>query len=234
MVYATGMRPRGTAVELERRRHRAMRLLKEGRTLSAVARMVGAAASAVWQWRENKRHRGKAGLKAKPVPGRPPKLNARQRKRLPQVLLRGAQAYGYRTDLWTCARVAAVIEKEFGVRYHRAHVSRLLAQCGWSCQKPERRAVERDEEAIEHWKRQKWAAIKKSPAIERILGIPGRKRLHAHSHGTPYVGAAWSNPAATSSLSARPHLGDLGRKRRSAGPAMRSLRALPSRRHHPR
>jgi transposase len=102
-------------------------------------------------------------LKAKPVPGRPRKLDARQRRRLPRLLLRGAQAYGYRTDLWTCARVAAVIEKEFGVQYHRAHVSRLLAQCGWSCQKPERRAVERNEAAIEHWKRYKWAAIKKKP-----------------------------------------------------------------------
>lgn len=117
-------------MELERRRHRAMQLLKEGRTLSTVARMVGAAVSAVWQWRENERRRGAAGLKAKPVPGRPRKLDARERKRLPRLLLRGARTYGYQTDLWTCARVAAVIEKEFGVQYHRAHVSRLLVECG--------------------------------------------------------------------------------------------------------
>ncbi len=138
-----------------------MRLLKEGRTLSAVARMVGAAVSAVWQWRETLRQRGPAGLKAKPVPGRPRVLTRQQRRRLPRLLLRGAQAYGYHTDLWTCARVAAVIEREFGVRYHPAHVSRVLGECNWSCQKPERRAVERDEAAIEHWKRYKWVAIKK-------------------------------------------------------------------------
>jgi len=160
-VYALRMRPRGTAAELERRRRRAMRLLERGGSLAAVARMVGAAVSAVWQWRETVRRRGPAGLKAKPVPGRPRVLTRPQRRRLPQVLLRGAQAYGYHTDLWTCARVAAVIEREFGVRYHPAHVSRVLAGCNWSCQKPERRAVERDEAAIEQWKRYKWVAIKK-------------------------------------------------------------------------
>ena len=109
------------------------------------------------------RRRGPAGLKAKLVPGRPRKLTAAQRRRLPLLLLRGARAYGYHTDLWTCARVGAVIAREFGVQYHPAHVSRVLAQCDWSCQKPERRALERDEAAIEHWKRYKWRAIKKKP-----------------------------------------------------------------------
>ena len=79
------------------------------------------------------------------------------------MLLRGARAHGYRTDLWTLPRVAEVISREFGVRYHPAHVSRILVEAGWSCQKPERRAVERDEAAIEHWKRYKWVAIKKKP-----------------------------------------------------------------------
>ena len=157
------MRPQGTAAELERRRRRAIRLLEGGRSLAAVGRMVGAAVSAVWQWRETVRRRGTAGLRAKPVPGRPRKLTARQRHRLPQLLLRGARAYGYHTDLWTCARVSTVIEQELGVQYHRAHVSRVLAQCHWSCQKPERRALERDEAAIAHWKRYKWGAIKKKP-----------------------------------------------------------------------
>lgn len=155
------MRPVGTAVELERRRRRAFRLLEAGHSLSTVARMVGAAVSAVWQWRETVRRKGPQGLAAKPVPGRPRKLTRRQRERLPRLLARGAPAFGYRTDLWTTKRVAAVIESEFGVHYHPAHVSRLLAECGWSCQKPERRAIERDEAAIEHWKRYRWAAIKK-------------------------------------------------------------------------
>ena len=79
------------------------------------------------------------------------------------MLARGARAHGYPNDLWTTKRVAAVIAREFDVEYHPAHVSRLLAACGWSCQKPERRAVERDEAAIAHWTRYRWTAIKKKP-----------------------------------------------------------------------
>ena len=157
------MRPQGTAVELERRRQRAVSLLEEGHSLSAVARMVGAAPSAVHAWRERARTLGADALKAKPVPGRPLKLTTKQRARLLTLLLRGAGAYGYRTDLWTLPRIAALIRKEFRVKYHPCHVSRVLAACGWSCQKPERRALERDEAAIAHWERYKWGAIKKKP-----------------------------------------------------------------------
>jgi len=100
-------------------------------------------------------------LAARPAPGRPPKLTPRQRARLPQLLRQGATAFGFATDLWTTGRIAAVIRQEFGVVLHRAHVGRVLAALGWSCQKPERRAVERDERAIAHWKRYRWVAIKK-------------------------------------------------------------------------
>ena len=90
------MRPKGTAAELERRRRRAMRLLESGHSLGTVARMVGTAFSAVWRWRETLRRHGPAGLAPKPVPGRPLKLTARQRQRLPRLLARGAQAHGTR------------------------------------------------------------------------------------------------------------------------------------------
>lgn len=72
-------------------------------------------------------------------------------------------AHGYRTDLWTTRRIAELIERRFGVHYHRDHVGRFLAQCGWSYQKPERRARERDEAAIERWKRTRWPQVKKTP-----------------------------------------------------------------------
>jgi transposase len=157
------MRPQGSAAELERRRRRAIRLLEDGQSLSAVARMVGAAVSAVWQWRATFRRRGAAGLAAKPVPGRPRKLTAAQRRRLPTLLRRGARAHGYATDLWTTRRIATVIEEQLGVTYHPAHLSRVLADIGWSCQKPERRALERNERAIAQWKRAGWVAIKKKP-----------------------------------------------------------------------
>jgi transposase len=157
------MRPQGSAAELERRRRRAIRLLEGGQSLSAVARMVGAAVSAVWQWRATFRRKGAAGLVAKPVPGRPQKLTAAQRRRVPRLLARGARAHGYANDLWTTRRIATVLDEHFGVTYHPAHVGRLLADLGWSYQKPERRAVERDERAIAQWKRARWAAIKKKP-----------------------------------------------------------------------
>jgi transposase len=157
------MRPVGSAAELERRRRRAVRLVQAGHSLSAVARMVGAAVSAVWQWRETWRRKGEPGLKARPTPGRPPKLTARQRQRLPRLLGLGARRYGYPNDLWTARRIAALIEHEFRVGYHPAQVSRILAQLGFSYQKPERRALERNEAAIAHWKRYRWVEIKKKP-----------------------------------------------------------------------
>lgn len=155
------MRPYGSPVELERRRRRAVELLRSGHSLSAVARTVGAAVSAVWQWRETFRRKGAQGLAAKPAPGRPRKLTVRQRQRLPKLLASGARAYGYSNDLWTTRRIARVIERELGVAYHPAHVSRILAALQWSCQKPERRALERNEAAIAHWKRYRWVEIKK-------------------------------------------------------------------------
>lgn len=156
------MRPTGSPAELERRRWRAMELLKTGMSISGVARRLGCSHSSVILWRDMLRRKGASALKAKPASGRPPKLSASQLKRLPALLLRGALAWGYSTDLWTTERVAKVIQREFRVRFHRAHVGRLLAKdLGWSCQKPERRAIERDDEAIERWKRYRWIAIKK-------------------------------------------------------------------------
>jgi transposase len=129
-----------------------------------VARMVGAAVGAVWQWRETFRREGTDGLVAKPAPGRPPKLSPQQRQRLPQLLAVGAQHYGYPNDLWTTRRIAAVIQRELKVDYHPAQVSRILHDLGWSCQKPERRAVERNQAAIDRWKRSRWVEIKKKRA----------------------------------------------------------------------
>lgn len=157
------MRPKGSAAVLEARRHRALRLLDQGRSLNEVARLLECAPSSVMRWRDTRDAGGKAALRVRFSPGRPPKLNGREQQRLIALLLRGAQAYSYATDLWTTARVAQVIWREFRVRYHRAHVSRLLHALGWSVQKPERRALERNEERIQQWKRETWPRIKKKP-----------------------------------------------------------------------
>jgi transposase len=157
------MRPRGSAELIEDRRHRALRLLDEGLSLNEVGRRIGCAASSVLRWRDRRRRHGAAGLTVRSAPGRPCKLTAGQRRRLVRILLKGAPAHGYRTDLWTTARIAEVIRRTFGVRYHRDHVGRLLHRLGWSSQKPERRALERDEERIERWKRTEWPRVKKTP-----------------------------------------------------------------------
>ncbi len=158
------MRPFGSAKSLEMRRRLAMKLLDAELSLHEVARRIGCHASSVMRWRDARSQHGDDGLKPKPVSGRPPKLTPRQRKRLVSLLQKGAMAHGYRTELWTTARIAELIEKTFGVRYHRDHIGRLMASLGWSYQKPERRALQRDEKAIQQWKRKQWPRIKKNAA----------------------------------------------------------------------
>jgi transposase len=155
------MRPKGSAKELETRRLLAAKLLQEGKGVRKVGRLVGAAPSSVSRWKQELDEGGLEALKAKPHPGRPARVSTEQKKQLEQVLLKGPLAAGFATDLWTLARVARVIEREFGVRYHPGHVWYILRDMGWSCQKPERRARERDEAAIEQWRTEDWPEVKK-------------------------------------------------------------------------
>lgn len=157
------MRPVGTAEELERRRHRAVALVGDGLSLNETARRIGCNASSVMRWFQAFRRGGSKALKPRPTPGRPSRLTDRQKALLLQYLLEGSMAHGYRTDLWTTLRIAELIAAKFGVHYHRDHVGRLLHGLRWSCQKPERRALQRDEAAIDRWKRRDWSRIKKTP-----------------------------------------------------------------------
>ena len=155
------MRPKGSPQELERRRLRAMGLLEEGYSQAEVARRVGCHPSSVMRWREATERGGAEALRSKPAPGRPPKLTRKHKQGLVQCLLEGPVEHGYRTDIWTTKRVAELIERNFGITYHRDHVGRLLHSLGWSHQKPKHRALQRDEEAIERWKRRDWPRIKR-------------------------------------------------------------------------
>lgn len=166
------MRPTGDPKQLERRRRRAIELLHKGLSLSAVAKQVGSSVSSVFLWRKLFKKRGGQGLAPKPTPGRPPKLLKRQTTTLVKLLLAGPQAAGYPTDLWTTRRVAEVIDRRFGIRYHPNHIWRLLIGLGWSCQKPQTKARERDEAAIAHWKRYRWPHIKKRAKTWRPSGLP--------------------------------------------------------------
>jgi transposase len=167
------MRPNGSPKTLERRRRRAIELLKAGLTMEEVSHRVGSSIASVSRWNQAFQDGGAKALTAKPVPGRPPKLAPGNCQRLLDVLLAGAMAYGYPNELWTLKRIAKVILREFDVEYHPNHVWRLLRGCGWSCQVPERRAVQRDEVAIVRWKRYRWPHIKKGPKTWSPSGLPG-------------------------------------------------------------
>ena len=138
-----------------------MTLLDQGRSQAEVARQLGVTPAAVSQWVKARRHGGEEALRAKPHPGPKPKLNDRQLQRLEKLLLRGPRKHGYPTELWTLKRVAEVIWKHFGVRYDPSGVWHVLHRRGWSCQKPEKRARERDEDAIVQWRKKDWPGIKK-------------------------------------------------------------------------
>ena len=155
------MRPKGSAAQLEARRLLAGRLLLEGRDVGEVAEIVAASECSVRRWHRAVQEGGLEALKAKLHPGPRPRLNDEQKQRLVKILLAGPRKAGYRTDLWTCPRVAEMIAKKFGVKYHPDHVWKILRSLGWSCQKPEQRSRERDEAAIRRWRRQEWPRIKR-------------------------------------------------------------------------
>ena len=159
------MRPKGSAAELETRRRLAGRLLLEGRKIDEVAQIVAASESSVRRWHRVVKKGGLEALKAKPHTGPKPRLNEKQKQRLVKTLLAGPCKAGYRTDLWTCPRVAEVIAKKFGVTYHPAHVWKILRSLGWTPQKPEQRARERNEADIRRWRRQEWPRIKKGRSV---------------------------------------------------------------------
>ena len=145
----------------EGRRFRAYELKLKGWKQTQIADALGVTEGAVSQWMKRAREQGAEGLRHKPPPGATPRLSKDERARLPELLAQGAQAHGFRGDVWTCERVSEVIRKEFGVSYHPAHVSRLLKALRQSLQKPQRRANQRDEEAIERWKEERWPSLKK-------------------------------------------------------------------------
>ena len=146
----------------EGRRLRAFELKQEGWPQQRIAEALGVSKGAVSQWMKRARQGGGVqALKRQPAPGARPRLSEEQRAKMAELLERGAEAHGFRGEVWTCARVAEVIRREFGVVYHPAHVSRLLKALRQSLHKPKRRANQREEEAIDRWKLERWPHLKK-------------------------------------------------------------------------
>ena len=144
------MRPVGTAEELQRRRLRAVELVEQGESPDEVARSLGCGRSSVYTWVEHARQ-SPGALAAKPHPGPKPRLTAERLKDLERLLREGAKAHGWRTELWTAARVAELIGRHFRIRFHPEHVRKVpKRRLKWTSRKPQREAKERDEAAIDH------------------------------------------------------------------------------------
>lgn len=127
-----------------------MRLLEEGESPSTIARILGVHVTSVHRWR--RQARSPRGLAAIPHPGPKPGLDDDQLRRLEALLLKGPKHHGWPNQLWTAARVAVLIERHFGIRYHPEHVRKILKRrLDWTSQKPQRKARERDDKEVARW-----------------------------------------------------------------------------------
>lgn len=181
----------------EARRLQALALKQKGWKQTEIAEALGVTDSAVSQWMRTVDEQGVAALLAQPHTGRPPELASAQKALLLDYLSHGAEAYGFRGDVWTCERIAKVIEWEWGVHYHRSHVARLLDELKWTPQLPLKRATQRDEAAIAHWRTEMWPELKKKARLERrrlifvdesgFYLLPGKVRTYAPRGQRPTV-----------------------------------------------
>ena len=148
---------------LERRRRKAAQMFERNVPVSEVARSLGVARQVAYRWREAWERGGEAALASKGPAGPKHRITDAQVEEIVAALVKGPVERGYKTQLWTLPRVASLIKDLTGVEYHPGHVWRILGSIGFSCQRPERRAIERDEEGIRRWKQVGWPKLKKKP-----------------------------------------------------------------------
>jgi transposase len=167
---------------MERRRKQAARLFRQGKSQADVARELEVSRQSVSRWHADWQSGGAGALRAAGRAGRLPQLDTTDLRRVERRLGKGPLENGYPTDMWTLQRVAEVIEAETGIGYHPGHVWRILRQMGWSRQRPARQAMERDDDAIANWVKEKWPRVKKTPGAAR----PGSAfRTRADSRSSP-------------------------------------------------
>lgn len=192
----------------EERRKRAWKLKEEGWRQKDIAVALGVSEGAVSHWIKRGREGGEEALKAHPPTGVSPRLTAEQKAQIPDLLAKGAEAYGFRGEVRTASRVAEVIRRIFGVRYHRDHVGKLMREAGWSRQKPVERASQRNAEAIKQWSEERWPILKKSPAGKRHYYLGRRSGLLSVADGSAHLGTARADTSATRQIDARSPFGD--------------------------
>lgn len=157
---------KGIAIDFKAResiRFKAIELIEEGLNQAQVARQLGVVRQTVSRWVKEKKEGGIDALTESPIHGKKSKMTAEQKIELERIILKGPKASGYAIDLWTAKRIRDVIKKRFGISYHKDHVWKILKQLGFSCQRPAKRALERDEEKIRSWKKKEWPRLKKTP-----------------------------------------------------------------------
>jgi transposase len=181
----------------EWRRIRAVELHREHWMNVDIATALGVSQGAVSKWLAVADREGPKGLRSRVNHGRPPKLTAAQLRQIPEFLWHGAEAYGFRGEVWTCGRIVEVLREELGVSYHPGHVSRLLKQLQWTPQLPITRALQRDEQAIQDWRERVWPLLKQQARRERrtliftdesgFYLLPGVVRTYAPMGVTPVL-----------------------------------------------
>lgn len=174
-----------------------MHLKRQGWYQRDIAEALGVREETVCRWLARARDGGPEALCARPGPGRPPKLSDAQKRLIPEFLWHGPEAYGFRGQVWTRARIAQVIEEEFGVCYHKGHVGRLLRELRWTPQVPIRRAIQRDEDAIRRWRVEAWPELLRRAKRERRVLVfedesgfyllPALVRTYAPEAHTPVI-----------------------------------------------
>jgi transposase len=179
------------------RRLRALRLKQEGWYQRDIADALDVSEVSVSRWFARARQGGPEALLGRPAPGHPPKLSAAQKALIPEFLWHGPEAYGFHGAVWTCARIVRVIDEEFGVHYHKDHVSRLLKELRWTPQVPITRAIQRDKQAIRCWRDQVWPELRRRARCERRVLVfedesgfyllPGMVRTYAPQGQTPVI-----------------------------------------------
>jgi putative transposase len=184
---------------MEERRLAGATLLRQGQLSQAeIARHLGVRRASVCRWAATLAQEGRRGLEARPIPGRSPRLDETAWARLGRLLDRGAMAAGFATERWTLNRIAALIEREFGVSYHPRYLERPLKAHGFSVQRPATRAKERDELVIAVWPKRDWVALNKRRSGSTGRFSSGTRPATASAPGRARPGRGAGSPRSSS------------------------------------
>jgi transposase len=188
-----------TPEQMEERRLAAARLLRQGRFSQAdIARQLGVSRASVSRWAATLAQQGRRGLATRIRTGREPRLDEKAWARLGRLLDRGAMAAGFATERWTLRRIAALIEREFGVHYHPHYLERPLKAHGFSVQHPATRAKEREELVIAVWPKRDWVVLKRRPSGKAARSFFGTRRATASAPGQAPPGRGAGSPRCSS------------------------------------